>query len=1213
MSKKNYDDDYDYDDYDDDYGGEKVSFFAEHKVKIIAIASAVLVFLVALTVGIVLLFKSCGGSVDDFPDSSAVDFYDSSYKSTTSVGYSSTQIGTTKRVKPVSETKNEGLNEYPEYGKSLESVLGDSAEQMAKRAALINEASYLTTTNTWNGGGGGYTWMDKNGFLYSGTHEDPVKTLDSNGNHRQLYKHSASVGLYGGDVSENEPGIIKKVTLNPRGYDSYSVTGVYAPAGEVIKIEISEEDMNANGGITIHIGQALYNGKANNIWTEKNQMQRFPILLNTMNVNKDTAVLKNGVYTAYVGSFLGGPLYIRNTKARITATISGGVTYSHFILGYTTKNEFEQNAKSSVPYFDLEVRSYGVLHSGPRKYADKYSYDELYKAAILWEKISLVSTTNSLQGIVFIYDPFVAAGAAVAFPGQQSVNCPDDWMDGSLNYDGLVTYGSWGNFHEYHHNFQGYGVGDGGEVTNNGMNLVSYALFTKISALRNADNFGASGLDGWNRYTSATWALEQVLKIARDGEDPENGNRGLALYATLLHNFGADNYIQSKVKQQKTGAYGEDYFGYMRAWQDITHNNMYYYFNDILKGSVENNAPANYPVFVPVSSVYQTGRSYMYDGEKKYITTMQPYLIPMGEKFTVDLNRYSMSNGRHAGGSIVLPEGFSFTVKGITNPEYGQLENNGNGTYTYTPDSSRLRSGKIIVTLKIDGPVKVDDVDLVLEFEQTREHNKNMLERTTYTYAAGTGYTDAVEAFNAGYAGFIEVIEKADNVNRTQNCNTDIWYTNNDGDVMPENAVVELSGKIYVDETAKYRIAIRGRSNVALFIAINDSENYELAAKRVGNSSPDFTGEEGTFKDFSLNAGDWVKFKAVMITGKDGGGRASYIGVGWGKFTPAEVTMDKDGNVVDSSTETVNVSYANAYRMYYEFPTEKFETDYFYTRTYTYDYKDNVKQTVNAPLNNTLADTNYSENIAWNKNDHKIENLFDGNRETYIHTNGNLRISNESPLNFTLDLGDVKSVNRIIFYTQYRPNGDWHCVKSFRLYGSTDGETYSLIGTFENVTRNDTTVQVNFEETSLRYCKIEIYESTGAYIILSEIELWRVFEVNGGNQLPPSNDMFSYEKNWFGKQTFSTFGHVYLGKNESKVSFEFDGTRLAILSSKDFKTDFEVYIDGKKVSSVGLKEDNWQVYVSFMSEKLESGKHKVEIKCKGEANFDSFVIFNEQN
>ncbi|MDE5618699.1 MAG: M60 family metallopeptidase, partial [Clostridia bacterium] len=665
------------------------------------------------------------------------------------------------------------------------------AEKVAARNALIAESDFLvakgTHTNSGNGNtypAGAYTWMDKDGYLYSGTTAEPVTAVEKNGVQRQLYEHTAAKGMYLGDVSDDEPRIVKEVSLRPRGYGSYSVTGLYAPAGEVIKVEISEEDMNATGGITIHIGQALYNGQANNIWAAKGQMQRFPIILNTMSVTKSTATLKDGVYTAYVGSFLGGPLYIRNTSASFTATISGCVTYSHFILGSTTKEEFEENAKSSAPYFDLEVWNYGVLHSGPKAYAKNFSYDDLYKAAILWEKVSSVTTTGSSQGIVFLYDPFVAAGAAVAFPGRSSVNCPSGWMSNSLNYNSIVSSGAWGNFHEYHHNFQGYGVGNGGEVTNNGMTLVSYALFTKISAKRGLGNFGAEGLGGWNNYTSATLAMEETFKIARAGESPSNGNQGLALYATLLHNFGANNYIQAKYQQQ-SHSYGQTYTGYMRAWQDVTHNNMTYFFKEILQGIDDSVAEqwgnTDYPMFVPVSSVYQTGRSYMYDGEKKYFQTMQPYVIPFGVDYIIDLSKYTVSNGQYVSGSIVIPEGFSYKVKSITSPAHGSLAIVDDYNFKFTPDKNNLRSGQIIVTLEIvknDKAFSVADVDLVLEFEQSHETNKTTLTRTTYTYTADTMYTDAQEAYNNGYKGY-ESVATSDHSNPTQNCNTDIWYYTN--------------------------------------------------------------------------------------------------------------------------------------------------------------------------------------------------------------------------------------------------------------------------------------------------------------------------------------------------------------------------------------------------------------------------------------------------
>ena len=1146
--------------------------------------------------------------------------YDLSKKTTTLVGFSGKQVGTVSRNIP-KETQDGGLESgYPTYGKTLSGVLGNTEEKQALRNALIAESNYLCATGTWNnsGNGGSYNRMDEDGYLYNG--DSPA--LDTNGQHRKLYKHSASVGMYLGDVSDSEPGIVKEVTIRPRGYNSYSVTGVYAPAGEVIKIQISEADMNATGGLTIHIGQALYNGQANNIWTAKNQMQRFPIILNTMVVNKTTATLENGVYTAYVGSFVGGPLYIRNTNSAFTATISGGVAYSHFILGYTTKEDFEQNAKSSAPYFDLEVWNFGVLHSGPKTYAQNFSYDDLYKAAVLWEKVSSVTTTGSSQGVVFLYDSFVAAGAAVAFPGRSSVNCPLGWMSSSLNYKSIVTSGGWGNFHEYHHNFQGYGVGNGGEVTNNGMTLVSYSLFTKISSARGLGSYGALGMSGWNCYTSATWALDQTLRIANPNLSPSNGNQGLALYATLLHNFGPDNYIQSKYQQQSRH-YGQSYTGYLRAWQEITHNDMTYFFKDILCGIsdtiVEQWSNPEYSMFVPVSSVFQTGRSYMYDGQKKYIETMQPYVIPYGKNMTVDLNKYTLSGTMYDSGSIILPEGFSYTIKNISQPDNGRLvETDQDNVYTFIPDSENLRSGKIYVTLSItkdDGAFEVDDVDLVLEFEQSHETNKTMLERTVYNYTADTVYKDAVTAFEKNYEGFTTKTE-TDNVNRTQNCNTDIWYTNQEGDYVPENSVVELKGKIHVEETAKYRIAIRGRWNVALFVSFDEGKTYEKAAAYVQTNTSNYTfpTAEGTYKDYELEADTWVYFKAVMVTGMSGA-RASFIGVGWGKFTPEGGIIDENGNIVGYEPEKVTVGYATAYRSTYEFPTTEFDTDYFYTRKFNYNYAGDV-DVVTEGKEQTLVEE-LSNYIPWIPETQGIENLFDGKPDTGIHFSSAWGVSVNKPAILTIDVGEEITANYMTLFT-YLQTGSTNkgFPKNFTLEGSLDGADFFEMGTYTNIGQPAVSKNFTFNggaTFTFRYYRLTVTASNNGRVALNGLTFSHQLTIagNGNNIFSPDSDMFTYEGNWRGMQAPSTFGHVYIGQNGASISFEFTGTRLAILSSDFYGKNFEVYIDGEKIDSIKTNKNVSPYGVSYLSTKLEDKKHSVVIKCRGEANIDSIATYTE--
>ncbi|MDE6060627.1 MAG: M60 family metallopeptidase, partial [Clostridia bacterium] len=423
------------------------------------IASAVLVVLLAAMLVLTACNKGNKGGEDN------QEAYTASYSNETRVSYSGEILGTVDRNIPTEANNGGSVTSYPVW----DHTKNYSTEQ---KQAIINESWGLTSVDTQVGSDGKpkntYNSMDAEGNLYlNGVRlSDMERPTGGYAKYTptKLYKHTTAAGMYGGNVSDSEQAVVKKLTLYNRGYTSYSVTGLYAPAGEVIKIELSGADMNRSNGIRVHIGQALYNQKANNIWTQR-AINRMPVILNTMVVSKSTAKYdeERDVWTAYVGSFVGGPIYIQNVSNTFSVTISGAVQYRHFIHGYTTPEEYAELSKSTAPYFDLEVWERGVLHSGPLSQAKNFTYDQIYDAAVLWEKIALVTaqcySNYNNQGIVFIYDCFVAAGAAVAFPGQNSVNCPYGWMSGSLNYTAFVNGGSWGNMHEYHHNFQGYGVG----------------------------------------------------------------------------------------------------------------------------------------------------------------------------------------------------------------------------------------------------------------------------------------------------------------------------------------------------------------------------------------------------------------------------------------------------------------------------------------------------------------------------------------------------------------------------------------------------------------------------------------------------------------------------------------------------------------------------------------------------------------------------------
>ncbi len=1112
-----------------------MKFNRTSKLKIFTIAA--LALCLALTV-VAALFCAC--KKEDYPDA----VFSKEYHSVSKVGYFAEYLGTVDRQHP--EVSNGGQQAYPQYGKTLY-ARADSEEvdpNAAQKRAILDENSAMNA-------GAAYDSMDAAGNLY----------LKGAATGKKLYKHTASAGMYEGDVSDGEPAVIKKVTIASRLRGSH-ITGLYAPAGEVIKIEMSEEDLEATGGVTVYIGQVLASGNNNNIWIPR-EFNRMPLPVNAMTVKSTSG---------YVGSYLGGPIYIKPVNAGTTfsVTITGGVKYSHFILGYTTKEEFEENAKSSAPYFDLVIWDRGIRHSGPRARVSSYGYEDIYNAAVLWEKIQSVSTqipsaANANCGIFFIYDPFIAAGAMVAFPGQNSVNCPLDTMTAALNYDGFTKGGSWGVVHEYNHCYQRYGYeslgGYPSETTNNAVSLISYSLFTKISSARNLEKAN-EGLSGWNRFTNASWALKHTLTGNTWGD-----GLNLSLYANLLHSFGQDAFIRAAKGGGGTAdswyKISSDAFGY-----DMTYFLKELYKQDISAEAVAEIAAKNYPMYVPVATIYQTGMGYEYGGGKVYFDTMQPYEIEEGKDFKIDL-----------GNNIVLPEGFTYKIKKITNPEYGTLRAGENYVYTYTPDANHAESGKIYVTLSItknDGAFAVNDVELVLGFRQG-QLKPNVTERTVYTYSADTMYKGAEEAVSAGYAGYGTKTDEDNIYESGQNGNLQCWFPK-------ENTVTEVRGKIYVSENGKYRISLRGRRFASLHL-IADGQEKVITINNEDIKDHSAAVAAGKYADLDLKRGQWVDVKAVVLNGNASAGTyhyLSYVDVGLAKFNGESV----------GTPSTVNSAYRNSYN------DEKFYTDYAYGKNYTATYSKSF-------ANGTLVES--SGFTPWDSSK-DLNNLFDEDDSNNIHNNKS-DISEENPFDITVDLGEEVRANAMTVYgvsnRKYQP-------KKFVLYGGTSLDNMAEICSVEKAVVTNGNVSVRFDEMAVRYYRFVCSETYAkdngagyAYIAFRCIKFSNTF---AGVHLSPDDDTFTYRGGWRNKNAFSTFGHIYEGENAA-VDFAFYGTQFAVysLKSEDY-SGFEVLIDGKRAGEADLNGQAAGAELAFLSSKLDEGYHNVTVRSKSRFNIDSFAI-----
>lgn len=1036
----------------------------------------------------------------------------------TKVGQYMTILGKTSRSKPV--VSNEGLSRYPVYGTNLTNTTED------ERQEIIDESNYLLASSST------YDSMDAEGNLY----------LNGSPTGQKLYKHTASVGMYYGDVDDDEPAIIKQISISPRPLGNY-ITGLYAPAGEVIKIEMSEEDLEATGGVKITIGQISQNNEVNNIWVER-QLNRMAVIASTMTVN-DT--------TAYVGYFLGGPIYVTPVNnVDFTVTISGAVEYMHYIYGLTTEEEFEHMKSLSTPYFDLEIWDNSVRHSGPRRYAPA-DYDNLTKVANLWEKISLTSKqvptgSKSNIGIDILYDPFIAAGSAVAFVGRNWCNVPPDWMSGALNYQTFTSEGAWGVIHEYNHHFQRYGFAMGDEVTNNAITLLSYILYTNISSSR---SYNDSTLSGWNRFTDPSRSLRETISASANGSSQSSLNT----YADIIHSFGVDTFISATQFNANKGGVDNWY----QALCEATGYDMTYYFETMLNQTVSSSMKSLYntgdsPIFVPIASIYQTGRNYFKDNQEVFIETVKPFEIPNGKDFTLDFNQY-----------LIVPAGFTFTIKNISQPQNGSIEKTGENIYVYHPSLSTY-SGTFNVTVSLEHEsIVTPDITLTINLKQK---DKDMI-ATKYTYSTKL-YSTADEALASNFEGYTTI----------NTYETTSHFMNG----LNNNSIGVIEGKIYVPENGEYVICLRaGRGNNALFISINNDKDYKKVVNLTGNN-PNFTSTGAQTTTLTLKKGDYIYFKEVTVSS----GSDAYMELGWGKLQNGQASV-----VSIPSQYLYNVD--GGYKEY------DFTSETIYPRNYTFSsdiYADFSEQSIVSLENFGFWD---------NDDTYKVENIIDGDKSTAYHSDRNNIVSQDNPYILTVDLGKTALYNRMTI-TGYTNASQRHMPITFDLYVGTNLDDMHLAGSYQNLSYSNRTLSVSFDEQDVRYYRLVVTDTdTHRYVAINQIDF--SYSLTGLKEFTP--DSLNYYSYGFGSHNFSknyalsTFGYCISGNGY--ISYSFTGRQIAINTRQDEECEIEVSIDGNsKTFSLNSQSGKTLAYYSTL---LKQGTHTLEIKVlKGNLKIDSIAL-----
>ncbi|TKC05149.1 M60 family metallopeptidase [Pedobacter frigoris] len=254
-----------------------------------------------------------------------------------------------------------------------------------------------------------------------------------------------------------------RISVAPGGFFS---TGMYAPAGELIMIEVPADTY----GLQVQVG-----AQDDNL-TGKAPLQRAPIIYTRIQLFPG----KN-----YVRNLFGGTIWIIPSKPlgrKVDLLFTGSVKSPDFILGETTDAEWkEMISKTTVPWFEL--RSRRMIFTLPTNKLARYPIESptqlmtAWDQEILhsyWEWYGLSETTTDVRNrnpslpwrIVHDIQPSVGAQHS-GYPVVATAN--ENYFKQAVTLN-LVVGSNWGTYHEIGHNMQmgsTWSWSELGEVSNN--------------------------------------------------------------------------------------------------------------------------------------------------------------------------------------------------------------------------------------------------------------------------------------------------------------------------------------------------------------------------------------------------------------------------------------------------------------------------------------------------------------------------------------------------------------------------------------------------------------------------------------------------------------------------------------------------------------------------------------------------------------------------
>ncbi|MBI5396243.1 MAG: hypothetical protein HZA91_13185, partial [Verrucomicrobia bacterium] len=332
-------------------------------------------------------------------------------------------------------------------------------------------------------------------------------------------KEHLAAKVFPGEVPANTPRVSRSVTLDTQ-VPAWHSTGLYAPAGGVVTVEIPEPA--ARKSLWLRIG-----AHSDHLWN-LDKWDRFPEI--SVRARLDKPVTK-------AANMFGGLIYVevpaKCDLGDVPVKISGAVGAPHYVLGKTAPLDWKDRLrKEPAPWAELECAK--VIVTVPSSAVR--ALDDPEALMKVWERI--VDLEDELAGTAaerrrperVVCDQQISAG--YMHSGYPIMT----WMDQPKNFTSKESLlkGNWGIFHELGHNHQsGYWTFEGtGEVT---CNIFSMYVFDALCGVKPAK--GRVNLEKVEEY---------YRKHAAGGKSFDQWKKdpflALAMYVQLQDAFGWDAY-----------------------------------------------------------------------------------------------------------------------------------------------------------------------------------------------------------------------------------------------------------------------------------------------------------------------------------------------------------------------------------------------------------------------------------------------------------------------------------------------------------------------------------------------------------------------------------------------------------------------------------------------------------------------------------------------